>query len=250
MFRRFVTSALTVLISAGFAGSVYAADILRVGSEATYPPFEFVDDNGETQGYDMDIIRAIGEVMGYEVQILKMGFDALIPALMGGQIDAAISAMTITPERAQRVDFSKSYYQSGLSVLIHEQDLDKFPNLEALKGQVICAQIGTTGAMKADDVASGGQVKTFNTAPEAYMELKANGCAAVINDRPVNLFFLNSQASDGIIEMSEMISSEDYGIAVAKGNDRIKRVIDEGLAKIRENGTFDKIYNKWFSVAE
>ena len=82
------------------------------------------------------------------------------------------------------------------------------------------------------------------------MELKAGGCEGVVNDRPVNLYYLATAASEGVVEMSEMITAEDYGIAVAKGNTEMKQVIDEGLKKIRENGTFAKIHQKWFSVAE
>ena len=252
--RKIMVKKLHLLCACSLAAAMcfsaaYADNVIRVGTEATYAPFEFMDDEAKPQGYDIDIITAIGEAMGYEVQVQNMPFDGLIPALMTSQIDAVIAAMTITPERAQRVDFSEPYYKSGLSVLIREADKDKYTSLESLKGQPLCAQIGTTGAMKADEL-SGGNAKSFNTEPEAFMELKAGGCEGVVNDRPVNLYYLATAASEGVVEMSEMITAEDYGIAVAKGNTDMKQVIDEGLKKIRENGTFAKIHQKWFSVAE
>lgn len=250
--RKLQVLSAACMFAAGAVCSAQAADVLRVGTEATYAPFEFMDQNAsstEPTGYDMDIIRAIAKAEGYEVKIMNMPFDGLIPALMTSQIDVMIAAVTITPERAQKVDFSDPYYNSGLSVLILEQNKDKYKTLADLKGQKLCAQIGTTGAMKADEL-SGGHAVAFNTEPEAFMELKAGGCAGVVNDRPVNLYYLKTTASEGVIEMSEMITAEQYGIGVKKGNAEMKKIIDDGLKKIRESGEFSKIHQKWFTVAE
>ena len=227
MFKKFGLIAVAAMLATGAFSSANADDVIRVGTEATYAPFEFMDENAKPQGYDIDIINAIGEAMGYEVEVVNMPFDGLIPALMTSQIDAVIAAMTITEERAKRVDFSDPYYKSGLSVLILEQNKDKYQTLESLKGQPLCAQIGTTGAMKAEEL-SPGNAKSFNTEPEAFMELKAGGCQGVV----------------------KMITAEDYGIAVNKGNTEMKQIIDEGLKKIRDNGKFAEIHKKWFKVAQ
>lgn len=227
--------------------SAMAADVLRVGTEATYAPFDFMDEEAKPQGFDIDVITAIAEAQGLEVEVMNMPFDGLIPALMTSQIDAVIAAMTITPERAEKVDFTQSYYKSGLSVLIMEENKADFPDLESLNGHPLCAQIGTTGAMEAERL-SGGNAKAFNTEPEAFMELKAGGCVGVVNDRPVNLYYLATSASEGVIEMSEMISAEDYGIAVRKGNDEMHKLLDEGLQKLKDSGELAKIHQKWFGV--
>lgn len=224
------------------------AEVLRVGTEATYAPFEFMDDQAKPQGYDIDIINAIGKAMGYDVEVQNMPFDGLIPALMTSQIDVVIAAMTITEERAKRVDFTDPYYKSGLSILILEENKDKFKKVDDLKKERLCAQIGTTGAMMAEKISS--NVAAFNTEPEAFMELKAKGCAGVVNDRPVNLYFLTKSAAQGVIEMSEKITAEDYGIAVRKGNSELLKTLNEGLKKIKESGEMSAIHQKWFSVAE
>lgn len=243
-----VLSAAAVL-SFGAASAAQAADVLRVGTEATYAPFEFMGEGGKEIGYDMDIIRAVGEAAGFEVQIMNMGFDALIPSLLSNQIDAVIAAMTITPERAERVDFTAPYYNSGLSVLIRAADKDKYKTLADLKGSVLCGQIGTTGAEKAGEL-SGGNSKSYNYESEVFNELKAGGCDGAVNDRPVNLYYLATSHAEGIIEMSEMITSEQYGIAVKKGNQELLDKLNAGLKQIRDNGTFAKIHEKWFQVAE
>lgn len=225
------------------------ADTLRVGTEATFAPFEFAAEDGSLTGFDVEIIQAIGKEIGYDVEIVNMPFDGLIPAIMTSQIDAIIAAMSITPERAKRVAFSDPYYTSGLSVLIREDTAAKYPKVESLKGQPLCVQIGTTGAMTAEKL-SPGMVKAFNTEPEAFMELKAKGCEGVVNDRPINLYFLaQSNASEGITELPEILTAEQYGIATHLQNKELQAKINEGLAKIRANGTYDKIYQKWFKLA-
>lgn len=169
--------------------------------------------------------------------------------MITSQIDAAIAAITITDERAKRVDFSDPYYTSGLSVLILEENASKYPNIDALKGQKLCAQIGTTGAMTAEKL-SPGKAKSFNTEPEAFMELKAKGCEGVVNDRPINLYFLTqTDASNGVTEINEILTAEKYGIAVRKGNTELLDKLNAGLKKLHENGVYDEIYQKWFKFS-
>lgn len=229
--------------------SLSYAETLRVGTEATYAPFEFAAEDGSLTGFDVELIRAVGKEAGFDdVEVLNMPFDGLIPALMTSQIDTIIAAMTITPERAKRVAFTDPYYTSGLSVLILEQNSAKYPKVDSLNGQTLCAQIGTTGAMTAETI-SPGKVKAFNTEPEAFMELKAKGCEGVVNDRPINLYFLaQTTASDGVVEINEILTAEKYGIAVNKNNDELLKKLNDGLKKVRENGIYDAIYQKWFKL--
>ncbi|MBU3844509.1 MAG: basic amino acid ABC transporter substrate-binding protein [Candidatus Anaerobiospirillum pullicola] len=245
-----VACAAAVSCAAFSFTSAAEAETLRVGTEATYAPFEFAADDGSLTGFDVELIRAIGKEAGYDdVQVINMPFDGLIPAIMTSQIDVIIAAMTITPERAERVDFTDPYYTSGLSVLIREDTASKYPNIDALKGQTLCAQIGSTGAFTAEKL-SPGKVKAFNTEPEAFMELKAGGCEGVVNDRPINLYFLSqSNASDGVTEINEVLTAEKYGIAVRKGNTELLEKLNTGLKNARENGTYDQIYQKWFKLA-
>lgn len=229
------------------SASMAQAEVLRVGTEATYAPFEFSGPDGKLTGFDVELIEAIGKEMGYEVQISNMPFDGLIPALNTAQIDVIAAAMSITPERAKRVAFSNPYYTSGLSILIREADKDKYKKSSDLKGQKLCVQIGSTGAINAESI-SPGHVKAFNTQPETFLELKNGGCAAVVNDRPINLYFLSRSAASGIVEMPEILTAEKYGIAVAKNNEKLLKVINDGLERIRANGEYAKIYKKWFKL--
>lgn len=236
-----------ITICAAFCSSLSFAQTLRVGTEATYAPFEFTE-NGKLTGYDVEIMQAIGKAQGYDVEFVNMPFDGLIPALITSQIDTVIAAMSITPERAQKVDFSEPYYNSGISLIIRAADKDKYKDVASLKGKRLCAQIGSTGAMNAEKI-SPKNVAAFNTEPEAFMELSSNGCEAVVNDRPVNLYYI-AKTNANVVELPELMSAEQYGIAVKKGNDKVKAIIDAGLEKIKASGEFAKIHEKWFKVAQ
>ena len=129
------------------------AGTLHVGTEATFAPFEFMDEQTkELTGFDMELITAVAKAMGDDVKIQNMGFDGLIPSLQTRIIDVTAAAMTITPERVKRIDFSEPYYQSGLVILVKKDNLDKVKDLDSLQGKTLCAQIGTTGALMAKHV--------------------------------------------------------------------------------------------------
>ena len=239
----------TVLSSMTVFCGLASAQTLKIGTEATYAPFEYTDDQANIIGYDIDIINAIAKVQGFEVEVLNMPFDGLIPALMTQQINASIAAISITPERQKRVDFTQSYYTSGISILIRQEDKEIYKSSKDLAGKRLCAQIGTTGALSAQKT-SPNNVAAFNTEPEAFIELKAKGCEAVINDRPVNLHYLSTSKSEGVMEIPEILSAEEYGIAVRKGDTETLKLLNEGLDKIKASGEFAKIHEKWFGVSK
>lgn len=223
------------------------ATVLKVGSDTAYAPFEFQDEKSkEYVGFDMELIQAIGKQLGAKVEVQSMNFDGLIPALEAGNIDATISAMTITEERAQKVNFSKPYYKSGLTIVV-KSDNNAIKGFKDLEGKKLAVQIGTTGADEAKKVKDA-QIREFNTAPEAFMELKAGGVDAVINDRPVNDYYIKEAGGKDAKQVGDPLTSEDYGIAVAKKNTELAEKINKAIDELKKNGEFDKIYQKWFGT--
>jgi len=221
------------------------AKVLKVGAETTFPPFEFQDEKSkEYTGFDIDLMKAVGKQMGYEVQIASLGFDALIPALDVGQIDVIASAMTITDERAKKVSFSNPYYKSGLSIVV-KQDNTTVQGFKDLTGKRIAVQIGTTGSEEAKKLKDA-KVREFNSASEAYMELKAGGVDAVVNDLPVNQYYLAQGGAKDAKAIGEVLNSENYGIAVSKKNAELATKINKALDELKANGEYAKIYEKWF----
>lgn len=218
---------------------------LRVGSDAAFAPFEFQDEKTkEYVGFDIDLIKALGKQMGMEVKVQSMNFDGLIPALDSGNIDAAISGMTITGERAQKVNFTKPYYKSGISIIV-KPDNNTIKDVKDLEGKKIAVQIGTTGADEAKKIKDA-QIREFNSAPEAILELKAGGVDAVMNDLPVNEYYIAQSGGKDAKIVGKTLTSEDYGIAVAKKNKELADKLDKALEELKKNGEYEKIYAKWF----
>ena len=245
-----VVMAVAALV-AGCGGDQKAAasdsKVLKVGTNADFAPFEFQDENGkEYQGFDMDLIRAIGEEMGYKVEISNIQFDGLIPAIQAGNIDVAITGMTINEERKQNVLFSDPYYKSGLSIIVAKDNND-IKTFQDLKGKKVAVQIGTTSAAEVNKI-GGVEVKEFNSSADTFMELRAKGVDAVVNDRPVNDYYILKSGETNVKALPELLTSEDYGIAFAKDNTELQGKVNEALKKLHENGKYDEIFTKWFGT--
>jgi len=236
------------LAGCGGQQSVKPADqakVLKVGSDTAFAPFEFQDEKTKDYvGFDMELIKAVGKQMGVEVQVQSMGFDGLIPALEAGNIDAIISAMTITDERAKKVNFSKPYYKSGLSMVVKADD-NTLKNFKELEGKRIAVQIGTTGASEAKKI-NDAKIREFNTAPEAFIELKNGGVDAVVNDLPVNEYYIAQAGGKDAKIVGEPLNAEEYGIATAKKNTELADKINKAMDELKKNGEYEKIYVKWF----
>ena len=250
-----MTLLMAVMMVAGCGGgdkkapAVQAPKVLKVGTEPTFAPFEFQKEGSkEFDGFDMDLIRAIGKQLNMKVEILNMGFDALIPAINAGNIDVAIAGMSITPDRQKAVDMSDPYYVSGLVVVVGK-DNAAVKSVNDLNDKGIAVQIGTTGAERAAKV-PGAKVKNFNTNAEVFLELKNKGVEAVIIDKPVAEYFL---ATDGGKDYAKIVGdtmeAESYGISLKK-NSPLTKDINKALLDLKKNGEYEKLYTKWFGAVK
>lgn len=223
--------------------------VLRVGCDAAFAPFTYTDEKGQLIGFDVDLIKAIGEEMGYTIEMQGYPFDGIIPTLITNNIDLIISGFTISEERAKRVAFSEPYYRCGLTFLVKKEDADKFNDFDDLAKAEICTQIGTTGSLYLEKTLTKPNLKQFNTPPETYLELTNGGCDVVVNDRPVNDFYLARHPDNKKNIVSYDINeaqNEYYGIAVRKDNKVLLDIINQGLERLLANGKFAKISEKWF----
>lgn len=221
---------------------------LRVGSLTVYAPFEYMDSaTGQYEGFDMDLVRELGKREGYKIEIVSMTLDGLIPALMADNIDVAVSALTITPERSEKVDFTKPYINAGLTVMTTRDNAPKIKSLKDLEGKCLCAEIGSSGALFMKRI-PGTTIRTFNSAADAFLELNKNGCYAMLNDGPVNKYFLRQDAakSMNLVALDWVVSDDQYGFAVKKGNADLLKKLDDALDAMKKDGTYDRIYDKWF----
>ena len=241
MFKKVFAAAASALAIAAFAGNAMARDTLRVGTEPTFAPFEFLDTKTqEFSGFDIDLIKAVADKAGYDVKVMNMGFDALIPALSAGTIDVIASGISITEERQKKVDFTSPYYQSGLSYLVRKADAEKI--------KTFAVQIGTTGAAYAKNV-EGARVSAFNTTSEAFMDLNVKNADAVVLDRPVLAYFLKTKprVAKNLQLSTEIADAEHFGFAVKKGNAELLQKLNAALEELKKSGEFAKIEDKWFA---
>lgn len=217
---------------------------LRVALDPTFPPFQNTTASGGFEGFDIDLINAIAAAEGLTLEMEGLPFDGIIPALQAGTVDLTISTMTITPERAQAVDFSRPYFKSGQAIAVQESNTE-ITSYDSLQGKRVAVQIGTVGAQKANE-AQASDVRTFDNTPLALQELANNNVDAVIADSPVILYAIKSGSAPGIKVAGELLTEEYYGIAAPKGSPNLER-INAGLTTIIENGEYKQIYQKWFS---
>lgn len=238
-----------VLVVIGHQLPIFSQDaplVLRVGTEPTFPPFQMQSaQGGQIEGFDIDIFNAIGKEAGFTVQVQALPFDSLIPALQSRQIDAAISGMTITPQRALAVDFSRPYFRSGLGIAVQQGNTD-IKEFEDLENKRVAVQIGTTSAQEAARI-PGVTVRTFDNTVLSLQELVNGNVDAVMNDEPVILFALKqSNLRDRVKMVGTRLTEEFYGIAFPKGSTNVEKV-NKGLVAIIDNGTYKEIYQKWFA---
>ena len=218
---------------------------VTVASEIDYPPMEYVDPTTNTnQGFDIDLMNAIGQVEGFQPVFKNMGFDGIIAAVQTNNVDCAISAITITPDRQQSVDFSIPYYHSGLIIAVRA-DNTTIHSYNDLKGQELAAQIGTTGYDKSVAITPTDKVKTFDHIPEALLEIKNGGAVAMINDSEVSAYYVKQDPSDYKL-VGQPLTSEFYGIAVPKNRPDMLQKMNDGLNKLKASGEYVTLYQKWF----
>jgi arginine/lysine/histidine/glutamine transport system substrate-binding and permease protein len=222
-----------------------AGKILRVATEPAFPPMEFQGQGGELQGFDIDLMKAIANKGDFKVEFQSLPFDGIIPALQAKTVDAAISSITITEERAKTISFSRPYFRAGLAIAVRANNQD-ITNFDSLKNKKIAVQIGTTGADKAKSI-PGAQIRSFDSAPLALQELLNGNVDAVINDAPVTLYAINTGNLQGIRVVQQLLTEEYYGIATAKNSPNLIS-INQGLTGVLKDGTYAKIYQKWFKT--
>lgn len=212
--------------------------VFTVGTNAEFPPFEYVGDDGEPDGFDVALIKAVGEKLGMEVKVENMEFDSLVSSI-GNRIDAAIAGMTVTDERKEQVDFSNPYYEAVQYVIV-AADSD-IATADDLKNKTIGSQLGTTGMFLSEDI-EGATAQTYNRAIDAVNDLVNGRVDLVIVDKnPAQVFETKFEGKVKIIDGAEFgFETEEYAIALPKGSDMVEKV-NQALDDLKADGTFDKL---------
>jgi polar amino acid transport system substrate-binding protein len=255
--RRWIPAALVVcaalVLSIAPVATAAAPDLglkkdgeLTVGSDIPYAPFEFYSPPGSKTvvGFDIDLVRAAARTFGIsKVTFQRQAFDTIFIAVAQKRFDLAASSISITPQRAKAVLFSAPYFTANQSLMVRRGSDIK--TTKDLAGKVIGAQTGTTGADLAKTFKPD-EVKTYQLIDDAFSALQAGRVDAVVNDFAISAYATKSKKN--LVVVQQIATKEGYGLAFPKGSEALRNAFNRGLSTIKRNGTYDKIYKRWFGT--
>ena len=229
--------------------SAAATRVYSVGTDAAYAPFESQNEKGEIVGFDIDIVRAVAQKAGLEVKFVNTPWEGIFNALKQGDRDLLVSSITITDERKQSMDFSAPYFDAHQLIAVRaDSKVTRFDDLKTLK---VGVQTGTTGdeAISKLQGKNSADIKRFESTPLALKELEAGGIDAVVADNGVVVNYVKNNAGSRFrtVDDSEFVP-EHYGIAVRKGDAELLAKLNRGLAAIRADGSYDRIYASYLGA--
>ncbi|MFO7818306.1 MAG: glutamine ABC transporter substrate-binding protein GlnH [Thermodesulfobacteriota bacterium] len=224
------------------SGTAFAGKI-TVACDTNFMPFEFKKD-GEYVGFDIDLWDAIAKEIGIDYKLQPMDFNGIIPALQTNNVDVGIAGITITSEREKAVDFSYPYYQSGLRILV-SSDEKNIKSIEDLAGKNVATKLATSSVDYLKKRLPDLEPKLFPNIDAAFMELRSGGVDAVLFDSPVVQHYANTAGKGAAKTVGPVYQGQYYGIAFPTGS-ALREKVDVALLKIMEDGSYAKLYKKWF----
>jgi len=224
------------------AGLVSDGEI-TICSDTPYEPFEMKEEDGTDTGFDIELVRAIGDRADLDVTVVDLPFDGILGSLAAGQCDVVASAVTITDERAEQVDFTDSYFDAEQSLLI-KTDNDEITGIADLAGKTVGVQSGTTGEAYANENVEGATITAFEDSDGLFAALESDSIDAILQDLPVNGYRSTQDPSVTVVET--YATDEQYGFAVEKGNAEVLAFLNDGLEALHEDGTYDDLYSTYF----
>lgn len=219
-----------------------------MATDSAFVPFEFIDEqSGELVGFDIDLINAIADEVGLDLKINTMDFDGIVAGIQSARFDIGIAGMTITEERAKTIDFSDPYYDAGLIIAVRSENED-IQSEDDLAGRRVGTRTGSTSEAYLKEHHADAEIVSFPGIVEAYMDLQAGRLDAVLYDVPNVRYYTSQDKATDLKTVGDVLQGEQYGIAFPMGSDLVEPV-NAALAKLREDGTYDRLHAKWFGEA-
>ena len=221
-------------------------DKVTIGTNAEYPPFEFVDEDGNLAGFDIDLMEAIAKEAGFEYEFVNTRWDGIFVALASGEFDGVISAATITEERKQTVDFSDPYFNAGQMIFVHADTTD-ISGPDDLDGKSAGVQLGTTGDIWLSEE-TGAEVVRYDENTLAFQALANGDVDAAVADGPTGIDIVQANPEMNLKVLDGVYTDEEYGIAVSKERQDLLEAINKGIAAVKASGEYDEINDKYFGT--
>jgi polar amino acid transport system substrate-binding protein len=220
--------------------------------DVPYPPMEQLNTTtNEYSGFDVEWMRAIANELNLSVEFMPYSFPAIPPAIQTGEnnFEASISSFSVTPERAEVVDFTDPYFTSSQSVAVKFNE-NTIKNVSDLAGKKIGVQTGTTGALAAENITgvTTADIQYFDTIDGAFTALKAGQVDAVVNDFPISAYYVMGNPNDYKFAVTGFGDEEYYAIIVSKDNPGLRNAINSAMEKLKSDGTYQTIYDKYFKT--
>ncbi len=240
--RTFLLAAVCTLI-VGATAAQAQDKVLRVGTDATFPPMEFVD-AGKRTGFDIELTEALAKVMGKEVEWVDIDFKGLIPGLISKRFDLAMSAIYITDERKKVVDFSDTYYAGGLVAMVKDNNT-AIKKLADLDGKKVSVQVGTKSVGYLQQNFPKVERVEVEKNQEMFSLVDIGRADAAVTGKPAAYQYVRTRP--GLRVLDEQLTTEEYGIALRKDSPELTKAVNAALAKLKADGTYAAIVKKWFS---
>ncbi|GKS73815.1 glutamine ABC transporter substrate-binding protein [Acidovorax sp. SUPP950] len=241
--RNLLLASLAAVFALG-AGAARAQDnVLRVATDATFPPMEFVE-NGKRTGFDVELVEAVAKSMGKQVEWVDIDFKGLIPGLISRRFDMAVSGIYITDERKKVVDFTEPYYAGGLVAMVKEGNTTIRKPAD-LDGKKISVQVGTKSVAFLTQNYPKAQRVEVEKNQEMFNLVDIGRADAAVTGKPAAYQYVRTRPGLRVIE--EQLTTEEYGMALRKDTPELTRAVNAALAKLKADGTYAAIVKKWFS---
>ena len=246
-----VLVALAFTATAGIAGTldeIQKRGKLRVGMEPGYMPFELKNQKGQIIGFDVDMANRMAKAMGVELELVDTAWDGIIPALLTGKFDVIMSGMTLTQERNMSINFAPPYIVIGQSILVKKDlagTIKSYKDLNDAK-YTIASKLGTTGEQATKRMIPNAKYISYETEQEGVLELVNGKIDAFIYDLPYNTVAIGQKGQGKIVHLDTPFTFEPLAWAVRKGDPDILNWMENFMYQIKNDGTYDKIYHKWF----
>lgn len=256
LLKKWLLANVLVAMVAGLAGVAHAEDllatvkhrgVLKIGIEGTYPPFNYRGTDGQLEGFDVDVAKAVAAKLGVKAEFTTTEWSGIIAGLQAGKFDVIVNQVAITPQRQQVLDFSTPYDYSAAQLIQRKDDKREFKSLEDLKGKKLGVSLGSNYNTLAKSV-PGIDVRTYPGAPEYLRDLAAGRIDAALNDRLMLAYLIktsNLPLRPGAVLTG---ANEAVGIPFKKGNPEFAKAIDGALDALRKDGTLKQLSEHWFGV--
>lgn len=219
-------------------------DTYTVATDSSFVPFEF-DDGGEHVGFDIDVINAIADDVGFDINLEVTNFDGIIPGLQTGAFDIAIAGITITDERKEAVDFTDPYYKSGIRIAVPEDNTD-IKGMDDLAGKTVASRLGSAPLEYLAEHVPDANAQSFEQLDQMYLAVEGGSADALLYDAPNVEYYISTTEDSKLKLVGDLYEAQEYGIAVSKDNEALVTAMNESLAGLLEDGTYAEIYQKWF----